>query len=60
MNEALQNLLEIDEKMQTMDSFIKIKMRLESLDTELPAYKKLVEYTDTINRLLIAFVEGEE
>ena len=59
MNEVLHNLLEIDEKMQTISSFIRIKMRLESLDTELPAYKKLVDYTDTINRLLTAFAEVE-
>jgi hypothetical protein len=59
MNEALQNLLEIDEKMQTMSSFIRIKMRLESIDPELPAYKKLVEYTDLINRVLTKFAERE-
>lgn len=58
MNKLLENLLKIDEKMQTMEDFINIKMRIDSLDTTMPEYIQLVEQTDLLVRVLEAFSKG--
>jgi hypothetical protein len=55
MNQLLDNLLLIDAKMQTIDSFVKIKARIESLDEEDPNYKELVKQTDILVKVLTAF-----
>lgn len=58
MNKLLENLLKIDEKMQTMEDFINIKMRIDSLDTTMPEYIQLVEQTDLLIKVLEAFSKG--
>lgn len=55
MNQLLDNLLLISENMQSMDSFLNIKARVESLDEEDPNYKELVKQTDLVVKVLTAF-----
>lgn len=55
MNQLLDNLMQIDAKIQTIESFINIKMRIESLNTDDPNYIELVKQTDLLVRVLEAF-----
>jgi len=58
MNQLLDNLLKIDAKLQTIDSFVNIKSRIESLDEEDSNYKELVKQTDILFKVLDAFSES--
>ncbi len=55
MNQLLDNIMKIDMMIQTLESFLKIKMRIESLNTEDPNYKELVKQTDLLVRVLEEF-----
>ena len=51
----MKNLLEIHEKIASVDTFINIKMRVESLDINDQNYETLVENTDLLVKVLDAF-----
>ena len=51
----MENLLKIDEMMQSVEKFIPIKFAIESLDESDPNYQKLVEQTDLLVKILTAF-----
>lgn len=55
MNRLLKNLMLISENMQTLESFLNIKARIESLDEKDPNYKELVRQTDILVKVLTAF-----
>jgi hypothetical protein len=55
MSKLLENLFKISEIMQSIEDFISIKMRIESLDQNDPNYITLVEQTDLLVAVLIAF-----
>lgn len=55
MNQLLDNLLLIDEKIQDIHKFMKIKFHIESLDVESRDYKTLVDQTNLLIKVLTAF-----
>ena len=57
MNKLLENLLVIHERIASVETFINIKMRVESLNTADANYQKLVEDTDLLVRVLTKFGE---
>ena len=57
MDKLTQNLLDNDLLIQSIDKFVFIQGHIASLDKNDPNYKKLVEYTDTLLRVLTAFSE---
>lgn len=55
MNDLLNNLLTIYEKIGDATSFVHIKFNIESLDINSPNYKKLVDLTNTLIDVLNIF-----
>ena len=58
-NELMENLMEIDLLIQDVSTFVPIKMAIDSLDIKSSAYKKIMENTNQLIRVLKAFSEIE-
>lgn len=54
-NELLDNVLNIYEIINDATLFVHIKFNIESLDTNTPDYKKIVNQTNTLIKVLNAF-----
>ena len=55
MNKLLENILEIDEIISSVDKFVHIKTNIESLNTDGGSYKQLVNETNVLIEVLKAF-----
>lgn len=57
MNELLDNLLTIHEKMSDIVSFVNVKTNIEALNQDAPSYKKMVENTNMLIEVITKFGE---
>ncbi len=57
-NEIVAKLLDIDILINDIGSFMAIKMRIESLDQKSPACEQLLDYVDTVLRVIQAFAKA--
>ena len=59
-NKLMKNLLKIHELIDTMDSFIPIKVNVDNLDEKNPVYRRIVSQTNILVSVLEAFSKPME